>query len=187
MNRYFRHTTSHNSHLYIVDYTEQTKNTPTKKGVEVHTTKPTDIKGLEVLNNNSIVFEAVNLEKNIVKDSAGLVIKQCECMCAAKKRDDEKGWLLLSELKYGLSKNDKSNFQKAYHQIERAHQYLIDKGILSNHNVYYIISLPISINRSPFENFMYTSNELSKLKREKKIIVRGVNKIEVRDKKRLKV
>ena len=187
MNRYFRHITFHSSHLYIVDYTEQTKNTANKKGVELLTVKPTDIKGLELLNNNSIAFEAINFEENTLMDSSGLVIPQCECMCAAHKSDDGKGWLLLTELKYGLSKNDKSNFQKAYHQIESTHQYLIDNSILSNHNVYYIISLPTSTSRSPFEHFMHTPAKLAEIKREKGITVRGTNKIEIRDEKRLKV
>lgn len=186
MNRYFVNNEQHTGDLFVVDYTEQTKNTSNKRGVEFHLQLPVDIKGLAIINRNCVKFTAVNLEKNSLLDDMNCKISQCECLCAADKTDGEKGWLLLAELKYGLEKNNNSNLKQAYKQIESVHKYLIDKGILSNHRIYYIVSLPNSDN-APFERFKYTPAELTELKRRTGVTFRGVNIVEIRDTKRLKV
>lgn len=56
----------HQSDAYIVDYTHQTKNTPVKRGVELHKVKPTDIDGLFLDNQQQIRFKFVNFEENLL-------------------------------------------------------------------------------------------------------------------------
>lgn len=187
MNRHFSNVDIFNDELFVVDYTEKTKNTKKKRGVEFQQSRPSDIEGLHIINCNGVEFFAVNFEKNVLTDLLGNNITQCECLCAAKKQDARKGWLLFIELKYCLFNNAVSNFNTAYTQIKSTHQYLLDnKKIPSNYRIYYVISLP-NQNNTPFENFKFNPTELAEIKRNTGVTIRGTNAITIRDSIRLKV
>ncbi len=187
MKRYFNQVDDYRTNLYVVDYTQYSKKGEHKRGVEFSVRRPNDIEGLEIINHSRVEFESVNFELNPLLNDNGHLIRQCECMCSAKKSDNAKGWLMLVELKYCKTRNDGTNFRSAFKQIHSVHKYLKDHNILSNHRVYYIISLPISHHRAPFEHFKYNQWQLHQLKRRTGIILRGTNRVEIRDREHLRV
>lgn len=182
----FKHVSLHQSDAYIVDYTHQTKNLPVKRGVELHEVKPTDIEGLFLENEQQIRFQFVNFEKNLLLQKE-LLIEQCECMCVSEGGLEDKKWLMLVELKYCERKNACSNLLKAYEQLMSTFSFLIDKQLVNQfHKTYLIISLPQQSN-APFENFVFTPNQLSEMKRRDKVILRGVNRVSILSANKLKV
>ncbi len=187
MNKFFSKVNKHSQDLYIADFTQKTQS---KRRVELLSIKTHDIDVLHISNPKSIPFESVNFEENNLLDYNGQKISQCECMCSAylKTKTKKKKWIALFELKYCTFKNARSNTQTAYNQLKTTFDYLKAQGIitLQFYHPYLIISLPQQ-NNTPFENFIFTQTELSNLKREEKIIVRGVNRIEIRDNYSLKV
>lgn len=52
-----------NQSMYIADYTDQTKNNPIKRSVEIHLTQPLDIDFFSLLNGNSLKLGTVIYNK----------------------------------------------------------------------------------------------------------------------------
>lgn len=89
------------SDIYISDYTEQTKNDPAKKGVEITSIKPADIESFLVKNNKSVPFSSIRFDnKSFVDETTGKTLSQCECICFSAAEYNKGPWILLLELKY---------------------------------------------------------------------------------------
>ena len=181
MNNHFTNITSHSSHIYIADYTQQTQSA---KGVVISDTHFNDIRYCTINNSNNIECWGVNFEKNrsVFKIAGtGEQVSQCECMIASKNAK-KKGWVCLMELKYCSEKNVRGNSVKAFNQLIACFDYLKGKGIinLKKHRVYLNISVPDHSNKQPFNRFL-SPNEIIGLKKTKSVQLLGFNKIEVLD------
>lgn len=180
MNRHFSHISSHSSHFYIVDYTQQTNSA---KGVEISDTPFTDIQYCTVNNPNNIDCWGVNFEKNrrVFKiEGTTSYASQCECLISSKHAK-KKGWLCLMELKYCLEKNVESNSEEAFNQLIDCFVFLKNKGIidLKKHRVYFNVSIPDHSNKQPFNSFSFSQDRIIDLKKTKSIQFLGFNELNV--------
>ena len=180
MNRHFSHISSHSSHFYIADYTEQTRSV---KGVEISDAPFYDIHYCTVNNPRSIECWAVNFERNssvfkIAETSEQA--SQCECMIASKNAQ-KKGWVCLIELKYCLEKNVENNSENAFNQLVACFDYLKSRGILDLkiHRIYLNISIPDHSNKQPFNNFSFSQDRIIDLKKTKSVQFLGFNEIRI--------
>ena len=177
-----------NSDIYIADYTEQTKNDTTKKGLEISITKPTDIRSFLIRNGKSILFHAVLFDKNsFVNVTTGSSLTHCESTCFSSAEYDRGPWILFLELKYCQphSKHQKVNIEKAKSQLVDTYKHYKDQGIINNkQQCYLVVSFPFfSI---PFPNFLTTQAEVKKMKF-KRVIFRGVNELKIKNEYKLEV
>lgn len=177
---------SHSVDIHIADYTDQTKNTSVKSAVKIMTSAPTDIEYFSLRNPNGLEVGSVIFDSNSFIKNEGGSEPQCECVNFPFESDD-KSWIMFLETKYCEFKNATSNVEKAKKQLIATHKYYKDKGIIGDSQIsYLIISLPQQDN-TPFESFVMKPYQLSDLKRQEKIILRGVNTVEIKDTKKLKV
>ena len=191
MNNPFKSIHTYDVDLYIVDYTEQTREDKTRRrGVELHTQKPEDIKGVHVYNPDKISFKVVNFEEgdniDFFKDEDGEVISQCECIGIADELNPKKkAWAFALELKYPHSKKGISrNKSKAKHQVLSTLEYLFDTGVLSKSYVNYLI---VSIPRFPtrvFGGFRINQHDKLALRR-MNAFIKATNAIRIENQERL--
>jgi hypothetical protein len=167
--------------LFIADYTEKTKFSDVKRGVEVFSPNPpTDIDVFSLLNN-------VGLHTgNIIFDNASFVYSngnprsQCECVTFPNTSDTD-SWILFSELKYSNKDyNNENNLKKAISQLYKTRTYYFQKGIFKKTNTCYLLaSLPMQV--EPFANFSLPPAKIQHLKLKHNIILRLKNSAEIID------
>lgn len=182
---------AYDTDLYIVDYTEQTrKEKKHRRGVELHTEQPVDIKGLRVSNPDNIAYKVVNFEEadniDFFKDADGEVVSQCECIGIADRvNPNKKAWAFAIELKYPHStKGITRNKSKAKHQVLSTLEFLFDAGVLSRNNVnYLIVSIP-RFPRSVFGGFRISQKDKLALKR-MNAFIKATNAIRIENQERL--
>jgi hypothetical protein len=164
--------------LFIADYTSQIDN---QRGVEIHTTKPTDIESFEIINPTPIQTCSIKFDNNSFQDTDGKPLTQCECVSFPNIPVVNKPWLLFLELKYCQQENKRGNLIKATSQLFATMGYFKQKGIIADQQPCYLIaSLPLQ-NRPPFENFIFRPAQLQKLKREENTIIKGTNSITIKN------
>lgn len=179
---------NHCSDIYISDYTDQTKNDPVKKGVEITSTKPTDIESFLVKNNKSIPFSSIKFDnKSFIDKTTGKTLSQCECICFSAAEYNKGPWVLLLELKYCStnSKYQKVSMEDAKNQLTDTYNYYKQKGMINNkQQCYLVVSFPLF--QPPFPNFMNTQSEVRDMKL-KKVIFRGVNELKIKSEFKLEI
>jgi hypothetical protein len=172
----------HCSDIYISDYTEQTKNNPVKKGVEIASIKPVDIESFLVKNNKSIPFSSIKFDnKSFVDETTGKTLSHCECICFSVAEYNKGPWILLLELKYCSthSGHRKESMEKAKNQLTNTYNYYKQKGMINNRQkCYLVVSFPSF--PPPFLNFINTQSEVRDMKL-KKVIFRGVNELKIKN------
>lgn len=170
--------------VFIVDYTEQTKNLPIKKNVEIHLEKPSDIDSFNLKNDSLIQIGTVIFDNCSFVDENGKTQTQCECV-AFPNNTESKSWVLFIELKYNEYKNAIKNLNKARTQLFATYSYFKKEEIIGNNQTsYLIVSLPKQ-NNAPFEAFITTPSDLQKWKREMNIIFKGVNEAAIIDNEKI--
>lgn len=178
----------HYSDIYISDYTEQTKNDPVKKRVEITYIKPVDIKSFLVKNNKSVPFSSIKFDnKSFVDETTGKTLSQCECICFSVAEYNKGAWILLLELKYCRTSSgyQKENMEKAKNQLTDTYNYYKQKGMINHkQQCYLVVSFPLF--QPPFSNFMNTQSEVREMKL-KKVIFRGVNELKIKNEFKLEV
>jgi len=178
----------YNSDIYLADYTEQTKNNAIKRGVEISTDKPKDIKSFFIKNGKSISYSAILFDnKSFVDETTGNTLSQCECVCFCSAEFSKGPWVLFLELKYCdiHSKYQVENMDKAKSQLADTYKYYKQKGIINNkQQCYLIVSFPFF--RTPFPNFANTQTDVKKMKLNK-VIFRGVNELKIKNEFKLEV
>jgi hypothetical protein len=178
----------HCSDIYISDYTEQTKNDPVKKGVEIASIKPVDIESFLVKNNKSIPFSSIKFDnESFVDETTGKTLSQCECICFSVTEYNKGPWILLLELKYCRtdSRYQKESMEDAKSQLTDTYNYYKQKGMINNkQQCYLVVSFPLF--RLPFPNFVNTQSEVRDMKL-KKVIFRGVNELKIKNEFKLEV
>ena len=138
--------TDHDSGIYIADYTEQTKNDPVKRGVEITSIKPANINSFLVENSKSIPFSSIKFDnKSFVDDTTGETLSQCECVGFSSAEYSKGPWVLFLELKYcnPHSIYQKENMDHAKEQLTDTYKYYKQKGIINNkQQCYLVVSFP---------------------------------------------
>ena len=178
----------YNSDIYIADYTEQTKNDPVKKGVEINSVKPVDIKSFLIKNERSIPFSSVIFDnKSFVDEITGQTLSQCECISFSSAEYSKGPWVLFLELKYckPYSKYQKENMDEAKNQLTDTYKYYKRKGIINNkQQCYLVVSFPFF--QIPFPNFANTQTDVKNMKLNR-VIFRGVNELKIKSEFKLEV
>ena len=183
---------TYDTDLYIVDYTEQTREDKRNhRGVELHTQQLDDISGLHISNPNRVVFHVVNIEEanniDFFTNQYGETISQCECVGLADKSDvNKRVWSIAVELKYPHSKKGiNRNKGKAKHQVLSTLEFLFDAGLLSKENVnYLIVSIP-RFPRSVFGGFHISPHDKLDLRR-MNAFIKATNVVYIEDQERLR-
>ena len=179
LGKLFRHVVEYDGDVWVADYTEATQRMEreSQKGVVISRNPIDDMSSFHLVNKDGILYYAVNFEDN--KDFFPKGRKDCECMFRCKEVV-EGGWLLLCELKYGLDKepNNFQNASKAYLQLLDTWELLEERGVLNKRQCrsFLNISMP-SHNKPPFDSFVVTPADRMQLKREKNVVLMGVNEV----------
>jgi hypothetical protein len=173
--------------FYIADYTEQTKTSTVKRGVEFHLgTAPADNVFFTLTNNIGLEIGGIPFD-NSSFICGGNPRSQCECVVFPHDSTTD-SWVLFSELKYCQNNTTKNSKQikKAIRQLYRTRHYYVQHGIITKQNTsYLIVSLPLQ--NVPFKGFTPTPAQLIKLKRDRNIILAFRNNSSVIDQKLLSV
>lgn len=175
-----------NSHIYVADYTEQTKSLTVKKSVEFFCPNcPADITYFTIKNDPSLSVDGIDFDNSSFVRS-GKTLTQCESVLFPNVSTSE-SWILFCELKYSISPGrNTANLTKALKQLYKTRYYYVQAGIISPTNTSYLIgSLPLQ--REPFANFSISPGTLATLKRKKNIVLRLQNTVEILDNKLIKV
>jgi hypothetical protein len=165
----------YNDHIYIADYTEQTKKDTIKRDVEISSPQaPSDINYCTVLNKNKLDTRSIIFDSRSFTYSDGRTRSQCECVLFPEQSDD-KSWILFVELKYSQkTKNNRKNLQKAIKQLYKTRTYYARKEIFSKNNTCYLLaSLPLQ--PVPFRNFEISQSKLQQLKSKHNVVLRLQN------------
>lgn len=177
----------HNSSVYIADYTEQTKNGPERRGVEITSAKPAGINSFSVKNDNAIRFSSITFDNKSFVDDDGSPLSQCECVGFSSAEHSEGPWVLFLELKYcnPCSRHKDRNLHKAKEQLTKTYRHYRTRGIITNkQRCYLVVSFPLL--RSPFSSFEITPPEVARMGAEK-VIFRGTNELKIKNEFKLEV
>jgi len=167
-----------NDDIYIADYSNQTNN---RRTVEIQASKPDDIDCFYIANTNHIELGICIFNHDSFLDADGNSLTQCECISFPASATIIKPWVLFLELKYCLFKNATKKLNEAKKQVFATMNYYKLKEIIEHGQLcYLIVSLPQQ-NNSPFENFIMTPAENARLRKEEKIIFKGVNEISINE------
>ena len=120
--------------VFIVDYTDQTKNLPIKKNVEIHLEKPIDIDSFNLKNDSLIQIGTVIFDNCSFVDENGKTQTRCECV-AFPNNAESKSWVLFIELKYNEYKNAVKNLNSARTQLFATHSYFKKEESIGNNHI----------------------------------------------------
>lgn len=169
--------------LYIVDYSDSTKNLAVKKGIVFYSpSRPQTIDSFEIINPKKLSLDCIPFDQNSFKHSNGKTKSQCEAVIIPEITSQD-SWILFSELKYSSNENfNIKNISKALKQLFKTQYYYKQDKIISNTNpCYLLVSLPFQT--EPFANFTITQADLINLKRKRNITLRLKNSVEILDNK----
>ena len=160
--------------IYVVDYTERTKNTEQPRSVEIHSVKPDDIDGLYLDNSNILSVSSIVFGEQCVVCNEGRELKHCECVLFPKENDNTT-WVLFVEIKDCKFKNISTYFQETKNQILNTVNEFRNRGIISaSKRVSGIISFP-RVNKLNFHTQLVKQAERQHFINEYGIILKGTN------------
>jgi hypothetical protein len=174
---------SFNDNIFVADYTEQTKSSPIKRGVELFSPlPPSDIDYFSINNRPKVDVCGIPFDNNSFVHSNGNPKSQCEAVFFPDTSNTN-SWILFCELKYSHRPlNNTSNLRKAIKQLFKTRYYYFQDKIISINNTSYLIaSLPMQ--REPFANFALPPSFLIKLKSTRNIVLRLKNSVEIANEK----
>lgn len=172
LKEYFGKAEIMDSDCYVADFTEYTKNSPDKRGVEISKVPfnenpkqlPKDLPDdfnyfhLKKSPRGNIRYVAVNLEEHdyFTKDGEN----NCECVFESLA-ECKKPWLMFLEMKYCAEKNTDKWTNKACKQMKETYEKLEREGLLvpDSRNVYFVYSVPRNQNE-PFGSFESTQSDV---------------------------
>ncbi|MFV0291280.1 MAG: hypothetical protein ACK5IJ_10380 [Mangrovibacterium sp.] len=183
----FRAIKTFKADIYVADYTQQTKDDEERRAVEMFSPNPPDnIDCFVVKNEHGLNVDGIVFDNKSFRYPDGNTKSQCEVVLFPNSTDD-KSWVLLNELKYShKAYNNVHNLLKAERQLLCTHEYYEEKGVVSLTNTSYLIaSMPQQA--EPFRNFRISPARLLTLKKERNIILRFQNQVEIIDNYRIRV
>ena len=169
--------------IYVADYTQQTKNSPAKRGVVLFNgVLPTNINYFTINNPRSLKIDGIPFDNKSFTRPNGKPLSQCECVIYPHSSNDE-SWILFLELKYSnKKKNNKHNLNKARKQLFKTQDYYRSQGVFNKNNTCYLLaSLPMQ--RPPFAHISLTQPSLSAMKKRYNMVIRFQNSVEIIDDK----
>lgn len=169
-----------NDHIFVADYSEQTRLLSIKRAVEFFCPAcPTDIDFFSIKNDPKLSVDGIDFD-NLSFVRAGRPLTQCESVFFPATSTIN-SWILFCELKYSAKPHrNADNLTKALSQLFKTRYYYIQEGIISQNNTSYLIgSLPMQ--SEPFPNFILTPTRLASLKRKKNIVLRLQNSVQIQD------
>lgn len=173
--------------IYIVDYTEQTKNSPLVREVEFFSPHPpADIAFFSIINTPKLCSTGIIFNNSSFILACGDSKSHCEAVFFPSVSNDY-SWILFCELKYSYKpyRNNK-NLPKAIKQLYRSHYYYFQENIFKRTNTCFLIA-SIPPQPEPFANFSLSPSLVTKLKLKRNIILRMTNSVEIVDDKILNV
>ena len=173
--------------IYVADYTQQTKNSPAKRGVVLFNgVLPTNINYFTINNPRSLKIDGIPFDNKSFTRPNGKPLSQCECVIYPHS-SNVKSWILFLELKYSnKKKNNKHNLNKAQKQLFETQDYYRSQGVFNKNNTCYLLaSLPMQ--RPPFAHISLTQPSLSAMKKRYNMVIRFQNSVEIIDGKIIKV
>jgi hypothetical protein len=173
--------------LYLSDYTEQTKASATKRGVEIfQNTAPTDIDCFTLQNDVNLLNGFIKFDNTSFTRPNGSALSQCECV-VFPKTSDANSWIFFAELKYSdKAYNNNNNLRKAIKQLYKTRTYYHLRNIFLKTNTCYLLaSLPKQA--EPFVQTIISPTDLLRLKRKHNVILRLQNHAEIQDDKMISV
>lgn len=176
-----------NDDLFIADYTEQSKTQQIKRSVEFFSpNNPTDITFFSIINAPKLNINGIEFNNLSFVCGNGNPRTQCEAVVFPNHSHTD-SWILFCELKYSSKpSNNSNNLKKAIRQLYKTRYYYLQNNVISlTNNCYLIASIPPQ--SEPFPNFSIPQPTLTKLKRNKNIILRLKNSIEIINSELLKV
>lgn len=187
LSEYFKNAIEMDSDCYVADFTEYTKRSPVKRGVEISKVPFKDIpkllpKGLPDNFNyfhlkksahGNIRYIAINLEECRFFIKGG--INNCECLFESLA-ECKKPWLMFLEMKYCAEKNTDNWTNKACRQMKETYEKLEKESLLlpDARRVYFVYSSPLN-SKEPFASFETTQDEVISFIKEKNIHPLGYN------------
>ena len=84
--------------LFIVHYTQKTKQEPERRGVELSYEPPTDIESFWVENLPQVLSDVILFGQDSFKKQAGRMAQQCKCVLYPHE-NDEHSWLCCIDMK----------------------------------------------------------------------------------------
>lgn len=184
---YFHNVMELDSDCYVADFTEYTKSSPHKRGVEISRVPFSEIPKLLPKNlpddfnyfhlkksaHGNIRYIAVNLEENasFIEDGEN----NCECLFESLA-ECKKPWLMFLEMKYCSEKNTDNWTNKACKQMKGTYEKLEKESLIipESRHVYFVYSIPRNPNE-PFGSFEMTQSDVLKFIKDKKIHCLGYN------------
>lgn len=171
--------TSTDQHIFVADYTNQTKNTTLKRGTEFFVgNPPTDIKYFSLDNPNNIKAVGIPFDKDSFSRIDGKIDTQCECVIFPANSNPS-SWICFIELKY--SNNVRYNpvkLDKAKNQLIGTQNHYRTRNIFSKTNTCYLFaSFPMQF--EPFPNTYLDPSYLLDMKEKYNIVIRFKNSAEI--------
>lgn len=176
-----------NADIFVADYTEQSKALPVKRAVEFFSPNfPTDITYFTIKNTPKLSIVGIDFDQYSFICGNGNSRTQCESVLFPNITTAD-SWILFCELKYSsMPSYNEYNLRKAIKQLYKTRYYYRQNNIIEQTNTSYLIaSLPLQ--SEPFANFSLAPPFLLKLKRNKNVILRFKNTVEVEDDKLISV
>jgi len=131
----------------VADFSERTGKA---RGVEVHTTLPSDPADYETpmdctsfINVSSMDIDFNIFNDNQFKDEQGKDLRHCEC-CIYPSVNNDRSWIVLLEIKDCKPKNISVYKNDVIEQIISTANIFRNKNIITSHKVYGVVSFPKS-------------------------------------------
>lgn len=169
----------YSSHIYVADYSDQTQ---FQRSVEFFSPNPpNDITFFSILNPSNLSIAGIDFDNNSFVCGNGNPRTQCESVFFPNV-SDLSSWVLFCELKYSARPlNNTNNLRKAMKQLYKTRYYYLQNAVISSSNPTYLIaSLPLQ--SEPFANFTISQPMLTRLRRDRNIILRFKNTVSVQTK-----
>ena len=188
LKEYFHDIMELDSDCYVADFTEYTKLSGTKRGVEISVIPfsamrkllpkglPEDFSyfHLKKSSHGNIRYIAINLEANphFTKN-----VNNCECLFESMA-DCRLPWLMFLEMKYCAEKNTDNWTNKACRQMKETYEKLERESLLipNTRRVYFVYSAPMNRNE-PFGSFETTQSDVLSFLENKHIHPLGYNTV----------
>jgi hypothetical protein len=163
--------------LHIVDYTERTKS---KRAVEVHCIKPTDIDSLKIANSTKLHITTSIFKPQWFIGDDGKEPKQCECVLYPTTYT-KNTWILFLEIKDCKPKNVSKFYQEIKDKVLVHVNLFRDQGIIEPNKVVYAVASFPRRNKTSFHDLFITPPEVKNFRDKHKIIIKGTNEITIKN------
>ena len=174
------HFTTSETVFYVVDYTEKTNS---KRSVELLETNPTDIDPLTVHNPNPLYITTTIFKPQCFMDGKK-ELKQCECVMYLTANTPT-SLVVFIEIKDCKPQNVSVYHKEIKEKFTVNINLFREKGIIPQDKVVYAIASFPRKEKTNFHNNFIKAPEMKQFREKHKIMIRGTNKITVKNNERI--